>query len=93
MVTLPSVAGADDAGNATVDAIVRVPSRTTIATPGEDSSRAYWEAVSSDTVTVIALAAAGFLTITEPGATAVRSPTSTIVLEASVTVARASPAA
>ena len=67
--------------SATVEARVLVPSRTTIATPGEDSSRAYWDAVSSETVTVIALPTAGSLTITDPGAIAVRSPTSAIVLD------------
>ena len=68
-----------------------VPSRTTTATPGADSSRAYWEAVSSETVTVITLPPAALSTSTEPGAIAVRSPTSTTVREPLLSVALARP--
>ena len=60
--------------------------------PGDESSRAYCEAVSSETVTVIERPVAGSLAMTEPGAIAVRSPTSTIVFEPSLSVARANPA-
>ena len=86
-------AGSEEAfGDATVEARILVPSRTTTATPGEDSSRAYCAAVASETVTVIERLAAGSLTMTEPGAIAVRFPTLTIVLEPSLSVALASPA-
>ena len=86
-------AGSEEAfGDATVEARILVPSRTTTATPGEDSSRAYCAAVASETVMVIERLAAGSLTMTEPGAIAVRFPTLTIVLEPSLSVALASPA-
>ncbi len=70
------LAGSEETfGDATVEARILVPSRATTATPGEDSSHAYCAAVASETVTVIEQLATGSLTMTEPGAVAVRFPT------------------
>lgn len=91
-VTSPSAGAGDRLGTAIVEARIFGPSRTTTATPAVASSRAYSEAVSSDAVTIIARPPPRDLRIAEPGAIALRSPTSTIVLDPFISVALASPA-